>query len=119
VRAAMQLRSMLAEMGMSSIPSMLPFPKAHELLDEEGRPTVTALAPERLVSSTSWSGTPKLSGRPGNEELPTEQAATRPFASWMCIPTTVPGVLPGFLAFFSRMATHGCIVFCWFGRDRS
>jgi NAD(P)H-dependent FMN reductase len=39
VRAAMQLRAMLAEMGMSSIPSILPFPKAHELLDEEGRPT--------------------------------------------------------------------------------
>jgi NAD(P)H-dependent FMN reductase len=39
VRAAMQLRAMLAEMGMSSIPSILPFPKAQELLDEEGRPT--------------------------------------------------------------------------------
>jgi NAD(P)H-dependent FMN reductase len=39
VRAAMQLRSMLAEMGMSSIPSILPFPKAQELLDDEGRPT--------------------------------------------------------------------------------
>jgi NAD(P)H-dependent FMN reductase len=39
VRAAMQLRSMLAEMGMSSIPSVLPFPKAHELLTDDGRPT--------------------------------------------------------------------------------
>ncbi len=39
VRAAMQLRAMLAEMGMSSIPSILPFPKAHEVFDEEGRPT--------------------------------------------------------------------------------
>jgi NAD(P)H-dependent FMN reductase len=39
VRAAMQLRCMLAEMGMSSIPSILPFPKAHELLHEDGRPT--------------------------------------------------------------------------------
>src|SRR5271155_2765394 len=37
VRAAMQLRAMLAEMGMSSIQSLLPFPKAHELLDEDGR----------------------------------------------------------------------------------
>ena len=34
VRAAMQLRAMLAEMGMSSIPSLLPFPKAQEMLDE-------------------------------------------------------------------------------------
>ena len=39
VRAAMQLRAMLAEMGMTSIPSILPFPRAHELLDEEGKPT--------------------------------------------------------------------------------
>ena len=39
VRAAMQLRAMLAELGMSSIPSILPFPEAHEMLDEEGRPT--------------------------------------------------------------------------------
>lgn len=38
VRAAMQLRAMLAEMGMSSIPSLLPFPKVTDLLDEEGRP---------------------------------------------------------------------------------
>lgn len=39
VRAAMQLRAMLAEMGMSSIPSLLPLPKAQDLFDEEGRPT--------------------------------------------------------------------------------
>jgi NAD(P)H-dependent FMN reductase len=39
VRAAMQLRAMLAEMGMSSIPSILPFPKAHDMLDTDGRPT--------------------------------------------------------------------------------
>jgi NAD(P)H-dependent FMN reductase len=39
VRAAMQLRAMLAEMGMSSIPSILPFPKAQEMLDDSGRPT--------------------------------------------------------------------------------
>jgi NAD(P)H-dependent FMN reductase len=39
VRAAMQLRAMLAEMGMSSIPSVLPFPKAHEMLREDGTPT--------------------------------------------------------------------------------
>ena len=39
VRAAMQLRAMLPEMGMSSIPSILPFPKAHEMLHEDGTPT--------------------------------------------------------------------------------
>jgi NAD(P)H-dependent FMN reductase len=39
VRAAMQLRVMLAEMGMSSIPSILPFPKPQEVLDADGRQT--------------------------------------------------------------------------------
>ena len=36
VRAAMQLRAMLSEMGMPSIPSLLPFPRVHQLLDENG-----------------------------------------------------------------------------------
>lgn len=48
VRAAMQLRAMLAEMGMSSIPSLLPFPKAHELVDENG-----VAQSERLNSSAA------------------------------------------------------------------
>jgi NAD(P)H-dependent FMN reductase len=39
VRAAVQLRSMLAEMGMSSIPSILPFPKPQDMLDADGQPT--------------------------------------------------------------------------------
>ena len=39
VRAAMQLRAMLAEMGMSSIPSILPFPQAQTMLDTDGRAT--------------------------------------------------------------------------------
>jgi NAD(P)H-dependent FMN reductase len=39
VRAAMQLRAMLAEMGMSSIPSLLPFSKAQEMLDADGKLT--------------------------------------------------------------------------------
>ena len=39
VRAAVQLRAMLAEMGMSSVPSILPFPKAQDLLTEDGTPT--------------------------------------------------------------------------------
>ncbi len=38
VRAAMQLRVMLAEMGMSSIPSLLPCPKAQEMFTEHGVP---------------------------------------------------------------------------------
>ena len=39
VRAAMQLRAMLSEMGMPSIPSLLPFPRASQLLDENGAQT--------------------------------------------------------------------------------
>lgn len=38
VRAAMQLRSMLAEMGMSSIPSILPIPNITKALAEDGHP---------------------------------------------------------------------------------
>lgn len=36
VRAAMQLRAMLAEMGMPSIPSLLPIPRVGSALDEDG-----------------------------------------------------------------------------------
>jgi NAD(P)H-dependent FMN reductase len=39
VRAAMQLRAMLAEMGTPSISSVLPFPKAQDMLNEDGTPT--------------------------------------------------------------------------------
>jgi NAD(P)H-dependent FMN reductase len=38
VRAAVPLREMLAEMGMSSIPSTLPVPRVHDAFDDEGRP---------------------------------------------------------------------------------
>jgi NAD(P)H-dependent FMN reductase len=38
VRAAMQLRAMLSELGTPSIPSLLPVPKVQETFDEDGRP---------------------------------------------------------------------------------
>lgn len=38
VRAAMQLRAMLGELGMPSIPSLLPLPRVHKLVDEAGEP---------------------------------------------------------------------------------
>ncbi len=38
VRAAMSLRAMLAEMGMSSIPSILPVPSVQDAFDEGGTP---------------------------------------------------------------------------------
>lgn len=36
VRAAMQLRMTLAELGMSSVPSLLPIPRIAESIDEQG-----------------------------------------------------------------------------------
>jgi len=38
VRAAMTLRAMLAEMGMSSIPSLFPVPRVQQAFDEDGKP---------------------------------------------------------------------------------
>ena len=38
VRAAMQLRAMLAELGMSSIPSLFPVPRIASAFDDEGAP---------------------------------------------------------------------------------
>jgi NAD(P)H-dependent FMN reductase len=38
VRAAMQLRMTLAELGMSSVPSIFPVPRIVQALDENGRP---------------------------------------------------------------------------------
>ena len=39
VRAAMQLRAMLAELGTPSIPSLLPIPKVQDAFDEQGNPS--------------------------------------------------------------------------------
>ena len=44
VRAAIQLRALLAEVGMSSIPSLQPIPSAAEALSAEGLPLTQALA---------------------------------------------------------------------------
>ena len=38
VRAAMQLRAMLCELGTPSIPSLLPVPRVQDAFDDEGRP---------------------------------------------------------------------------------
>ncbi len=38
VRAAMQLRMTLAELGMPSIPSLFPLPRIQQVLDETGKP---------------------------------------------------------------------------------
>jgi NAD(P)H-dependent FMN reductase len=56
VRAAMQLRMSLAEMGMSSIPSILPFPGVSKLVSEAGElndPRFQKQA-DRFLSELEW-----------------------------------------------------------------
>lgn len=56
VRAAMQLRSMLAEMGMSSIPSILPVPKIGSAFEEDGTPNDNAYhrRADRFLNEFEW-----------------------------------------------------------------
>ena len=56
VRAAMPLRAMLGEMGMSSIPSLLPIPRLHTALDEAGVPAEDWLgrAADRFLDELVW-----------------------------------------------------------------
>ena len=55
VRAAMQLRMTLAELGTVTIPSLLPIPRAQEAFDEQGVPADPAI--ERRAFSMNWTGT--------------------------------------------------------------
>jgi NAD(P)H-dependent FMN reductase len=56
VRAAMQLRALLCELGTPSISSLLPIPKIGTALDEEGAPQQSWLdqAAERFVDELVW-----------------------------------------------------------------
>ncbi|GJE60722.1 NADPH-dependent FMN reductase [Methylobacterium trifolii] len=56
VRAAMQLRAMLSELGMSSIPSLLPIPRIGKALDEAGEPAEAWLdkAAGRFLDELVW-----------------------------------------------------------------
>ena len=56
VRASMQLRSMLAEMGMSSIPSIMPVPKVAQSFDENGTPNDEQYfkRADRFLSEFDW-----------------------------------------------------------------
>jgi NAD(P)H-dependent FMN reductase len=58
VRAAMQLRVMLAELGMSSIPSILPFPKITQIVDEQGGVTQEPVkkSAARFFDELEWYG---------------------------------------------------------------
>ncbi|MEZ5066933.1 MAG: NAD(P)H-dependent oxidoreductase [bacterium] len=56
VRAMIALRSMLAELGMSSIPSILPIPRVQAAFDEDGQPTDPKTRPraDRFLEELEW-----------------------------------------------------------------
>ena len=56
VRAAMPLRAMLAEMGMPSIPSLLPIPRLQTAIDAEGTPTAPWIetSAARFLDELEW-----------------------------------------------------------------
>jgi NAD(P)H-dependent FMN reductase len=56
VRAAMQLRAMLCELGMPSIPSLFPIPRILNALDAEGTAADVRLQArfERFASELEW-----------------------------------------------------------------
>ena len=67
VRAAMQLRMTLAELGMPSISSLLPIPRIGTSLDEEGRPAeaITAQSTSRFLDEFEWYARSMAAGRAG------------------------------------------------------
>jgi NAD(P)H-dependent FMN reductase len=56
VRAAMQLRAMLCELGMPSIPSLLPVPQVQDAFDDDGRPRDEAWnkRADRFMRELEW-----------------------------------------------------------------
>lgn len=56
VRAAMQLRMTLAELGMPSIPSLLPIPRIQQVLDEQGQPQADWIgkSADRFLAEFGW-----------------------------------------------------------------
>jgi len=56
VRAAMQLRALLCELGTPSIPSLLPIPRVQDAFDEEGHPRDESYNQRaaRFLSELEW-----------------------------------------------------------------
>ena len=55
VRAAMQLRMTLAELGMPSVPSILPIPRISESIEEDGTATeITVRSMNRFLDEFLW-----------------------------------------------------------------
>jgi len=65
VRAAMQLRAMLCELGMPSISSLFPIPKIQDVFDQEGRLLDRAFERrfDRFASELEWYATALRDGR--------------------------------------------------------
>jgi NAD(P)H-dependent FMN reductase len=65
VRAAMQLRAMLCELGMPSISSLFPIPKIQDVFDDEGRllDEVFERRFARFASELEWYATTLREGR--------------------------------------------------------
>src|SRR3954447_6028597 len=59
VRAAMQLRALLAELGMPSIPSILPIPGVQDAFDDDGRALDEAYhrRADRFLAELEWYAT--------------------------------------------------------------
>jgi NAD(P)H-dependent FMN reductase len=59
VRAAMQLRAMLCELGTPSIPSLLPIPKVQDAFDDDGRALddVYHRRADRFLAELEWYAT--------------------------------------------------------------
>ena len=88
VRAAMQLRAMLGELGMPSIPSILPFPKVQDTFDDQGHPT-----DERLARSDR-----AIPRRAGMVRARPQGGAGAGASLWMRLcwsPPRSPGIRPG------------------------
>jgi len=58
VRAAMQLRMTLAELGMSSVPSLLPIPRIADAIDQDGNAMAPGLdaSRDRFLDEFLWCG---------------------------------------------------------------
>jgi NAD(P)H-dependent FMN reductase len=67
VRAAMQLRMTLSELGMPSIPTLLPIPRIASAIDEAGRPRQDWLAPalNDFIAEFAWYAHALKQGRVG------------------------------------------------------
>ena len=82
VRAAVQLRAMLCELGTPSIPSLLPIPAVQDAFDDLGRPKDESIRRSRDGFSTSSNGTHTLSRPPGSLECRIDRVLFGPIAQW-------------------------------------